>query len=207
MKFAIGIPTLNRYDLLKPCLMLYERDFPNVDIFVIDNGKQGISCGKVMVTEMEQNIGVAASWNILCDKIYSTGADHALILNDDIYLGKKFQEIHDLINKKKNKGCFLKATPDWCAFVLPKRIWERVGRFDECFYPAYYEDKSYEYRMKLKGISPIKLPFLNPIVYKSSQTIEKDNSILELSKKNKQLYIDMWGGEPEREKFKSPFNK
>ena len=61
--------------------------------------------------------------------------------------------------------------------------------------------------MKLKGISPIKLPFLNPIVYKSSQTIEKDNSILELSKKNKQLYIDMWGGEPEREKFKSPFNK
>ena len=90
MKFAIGIPTLNRYDLLKPCLMLYERDFPNIDIFVIDNGKQGISCGKVMVTDMDQNIGVAASWNILCDKIYSTGADHALILNDDIYLGKKF---------------------------------------------------------------------------------------------------------------------
>jgi hypothetical protein len=46
-----------------------------------------------------------------------------------------------------------------------------------------------------------------PILYKSSQTMEKDVTILELRKKNKQLYIDMWGGEPEREKFKTPFNK
>ena len=46
MKFAIGIPTLNRYDLLKPCLMLYERDFPNIDIFVLDNGNiAGLSNG------------------------------------------------------------------------------------------------------------------------------------------------------------------
>ena len=43
MKFAIGIPTLNRYDLLKPSLMLYlQRDFPTIDIFIMDNGNQGI---------------------------------------------------------------------------------------------------------------------------------------------------------------------
>ena len=52
-----------------------------------------------------------------------------------------------------------------------------------------------------------KSPELNPYVYANSKSLEKDLSILELSKKNKSLYIEMWGGEPEREKFKTPYNK
>jgi hypothetical protein len=61
--------------------------------------------------------------------------------------------------------------------------------------------------MKLMGVTMIKRPELNPYVYESSKTIEKDYSIFEASKKNKQKYIEMWGGEPEREKFKTPYNE
>jgi GT2 family glycosyltransferase len=204
-KFAIGIPTLNRYDLFKPSLMLYTRDFPTTNIFVLDNGNQGILQNGVTIKENEKNIGVGASWNWLCDQIFQV-AENALILNDDIYLGKKEKDIEDLLHKKKNKGCLLKATPDWCAFVLPKRIYEKVGKFDECFFPAYYEDNSYKYRMKLQGISVLNTPELNPLVYKSSSSLAKDPSILEQSKINKALYIDMWGGEPNQEKYKIPFN-
>jgi len=82
-----------------------------------------------------------------------------------------------------------------------------VGKFDECFYPAYYEDNSYKYRMKLAGISVLNTPELNPLVYKNSSSLAKDPSILEDSKKNKELYIKMWGGEPNQEKFKTPFNE
>lgn len=210
MKIGIGIPTLNRYDLLKTHLLLYSKDFNLISaknpFHIIDNGNQSIDFQYGIVSNSENNIGVGASWNFLCDKIFSDGCDHALILNDDIYLGKKLSEIEEFVSKKKNKGGFLRATPDWCAFIISKRIFNEVGRFDECFMPAYYEDKSYEYRMKLKGIVPIKTPILNPYVYKNSQTAEKDITILDSSKKNKQLYIDMWGGEPEREKFKKPFN-
>jgi hypothetical protein len=39
-----------------------------------------------------------------------------------------------------------------------------------------------------------------------NKLVEHSVLILEASKKNKQLYIQMWGGEPEREKFKKPFN-
>ena len=61
--------------------------------------------------------------------------------------------------------------------------------------------------MKLLGLTPIKTPELNPLVYKSSSTMQKDLSIAELSKKNRELYIEMWGGAPNEEKFKTPYNK
>lgn len=208
ISLGIGIPTLNRYDLLEPNLLLYSRDFSLYDntcpFFIVDNGNQNISFTYGKTYASEKNLGVGASWNYLCNQIFET-CDYALILNDDIYLGKPLNQIINLIQKKPHH--LLRATPDWCAFVIPKKIYQIVGKFDECFYPAYYEDKSYEYRMKLKALPIIKTPELNPYIYKSSQTLEKDHSILEASKKNKQLYIQMWGGEPEREKFKTPFNK
>ena len=211
MKFSIAIPTLNRFDLLLPSLIMYVKQFENVHIYIIDNGKQncrfGFTSGEaknLFVFENEKNIGVAASWNMACDMIFEN-SDYALILNDDIYLGKSERDIEQLIKKRPNH--FMRATPDWCAFILPKSVYQKVGKFDECFYPAYYEDRSYEWRMKLMGIPSVKTPELNPMLYRSSQTLEKMPSILEDSKRNKKLYIEMWGGEPEREKFKKPYNE
>jgi GT2 family glycosyltransferase len=206
MKFSIGIPTLNRIDLLNPSLKKYEIDFPDIEKHIIDNGRQSSyllskDCSYFIANE---NYGVAKSWNYLCNKIFEKN-DYALILNDDIYLGTKKTDIENLIKQKPDK--LIKATPDWCAFIMPKSVYQRIGKFDECFYPAYYEDKSYEYRVKLAGLSIIKSPILNPVVYKTSQTLEFMPSIHELSKKNKKIYIEMWGGEPEREKFKKPYNR
>jgi GT2 family glycosyltransferase len=213
MKFQIGIPTLNRFDLLMPSLLMYSNQFPDTKIYVLDNGNQKIKEREILkplknliVIEKEQNIGVGASWNILCDEIFKE-SDCSFIVNDDILLKNTKSDIEELITKKKNKGNLLRATMDWCAFIMPKKVWNEVGKFDECFFPAYYEDNSYAYRMKLMGLFPIKTPSLNPYIYRSSQTIEKMPNIFEASKKNKQLYIEMWGGEPEREKFTKPFNK
>ena len=204
MNFLVGIPTLNRYDLLKPNLSLYLKDFEGVEIMIIDNGKQGIK-ENVKLIENDRNLGVGKSWNIISDyAFHSRQLDFALILNDDVYLGKNVKSVVDLYNKKKS---LVRSTQDWSAFILPRTVYESVGKFDECFYPAYYEDSSYEYRMKLMGISVVKTPELNPIIYKQSQTLEKDPEILDYSKKNKKLYVEMWGGLPQREKFKKPFNK
>jgi len=204
MKFAIGIPTLNRADLLLPSLKMYSRDFKE-KIYVIDNGNQGIqSFANIEVIANKQNIGVAASWNVLCDKIFEQ-LDYALILNDDIYLRKTSLDIEMMINIRGNN--LIRATPDWCAFIISKKIYNKVGRFDECFFPAYYEDSSYEYRMKLSGVTMIAAPALNPFIYNNCKTMEKMPELQELGKNNKQLYINMWGGEPKREKFKKPYNR
>jgi len=223
LSFAIGIPTLNRADLLVPSLIKYLYDFPGVNIYVLDNGNQEIPNlakfaggsiaafgadvvkvgASIEVIKSEKNIGVGPSWNILCRKIYENH-ENALILNDDIYLGKKTENICSIISKYPSQ--FITATPDWCAFIIGKDIFERVGEFDECFYPAYYEDNSYAYRMKLKGVNHCRTPYLNPEVYRVSQTIDKDKSLFDYRTKNKKLYIEMWGGLPEREKFTNPFN-
>jgi GT2 family glycosyltransferase len=205
--FAIGIPTLNRADLLVPSLMKYLYDFQGIKIYVLDNGNQDIpkTFGEgIEVIKNEKNIGVGPSWNVLCRKIYEN-FDNALILNDDIYLGKKTENISSIISKYRSQ--FITATPDWCAFIISRDIFDKVGPFDECFYPAYYEDNSYAYRMKLKGVSHCRTPYLNPELYRVSQTIDKDKSLFEYRTKNKKLYIEMWGGLPEREKFTKPFNK
>jgi hypothetical protein len=61
--------------------------------------------------------------------------------------------------------------------------------------------------MKLSGSHMYKSIDLIPYVYNSSSSLKKDPSILLSSKNNKKLYIEMWGGEPEREKFKTPYDK
>ena len=205
---GIGIPTLNRFDLLEPNLLLYARDFnleSDIPFYILDNGKQNIHFSYGHILNFENNIGVGKSWNVLCDRIfYQHNCDYALILNDDIYLGKKMIEINEIVAKYPDS--FIRSYADWSIFIIPKSVYEKVGKFDECFYPAYYEDKSYEYRMKLMGVPMVKRPELNPYQFQSSKTMEKDYSIFEASKKNKQLYIEMWGGEPERETFKKPYN-
>lgn len=207
-KFAIGIPTLNRLDLLHPALLFYLRDFPNTKIYIVDNGQQNISerikHHNIEIIHDGANLGVSASWNLLCNKIYEEN-DYALILNDDIYLGRKDWEIDNLLTNFKR--FFYVTMQDWCCFILPKTTFEVIGNFDESYYPAYYEDNDYAYRIKLHGQYLYKIPFLNPFVYQSSQTSQKDPSILNFIKFNKQRYIDKWGGEPSKEKFKKPFNK
>ena len=204
--FALGIPTLNRYDLLKPSLMLYLRDFRAIQIYVIDNGKQGIEYRHhdIHIFEQEQNMGVAKSWNLLCDKIFENH-DNALILNDDIYLGKHQYEIKDFLETTKSD--FYVTTQDWSAFIIPKKTFERVGQFDEKFYPAYYEDNDYHYRMKLLGMNYNQTPILNPYLYNASMTTQKNPSLKDGIEKNKQYYRQKWGGFPSKEKFKKPFNQ
>ena len=208
MKLAIGIPTLNRLDLLLPSLKLYLKDFPNTSIIVLDNGKQNIDSKiqhpNLLVVETEKNIGVAASWNVLCDLIYKNH-DYALILNDDVYLGLLEPMVIKFI--ESNKKDFYVASQDWCAFILPKNTFNDVGKFDENFFPAYFEDNDYHYRMRLIQKSFHKTPILNPIVYRASCTISRNSKLNDGFHNLKEFYIKKWGGEPTKEIFKTPFNK
>jgi GT2 family glycosyltransferase len=193
---------------LHPALLFYLRDFPTTKIYVVDNGKQNISAKikhpNIIVIENEKNMGVASSWNKLCDLIYKEN-DYAIILNDDIYWGKKDWEIDNLLSNY-NKDLY-NTTQDWCVFILPKKTYIQVGKFDEKFYPAYYEDNDFSYRMKLIGKKEFPIPMINPYVYNVSQSVQKDSSLRDYMQQNKEYYIKKWGGTPTKETFKKPFNK
>jgi len=67
MKIAIGIPTINRADLLKENLADLSVNFSDVDnIYIVDNGNQNIQIPenlktKTIVETPGRNLGVAAS--------------------------------------------------------------------------------------------------------------------------------------------------
>ncbi len=213
--FAIGIPTINRADLLQETLEKYQYDFPNTNIFVVDNGMQYFDFDRlspnVHFIVNDKNVGVSESWNQLLDKIYngipgfSDPCQKALILNDDIYLGKNEKEMLSFI--ETNIFPLAKTTGTWCTFILDKLVYFKVGNFDNVFFPAYFEDNDYDYRLKLSGFISESYSFLDPVIYRNSQSIAKDKSLNNNFEINKRYYIQKWGGEPLKETYLAPFNQ
>jgi GT2 family glycosyltransferase len=205
-KFLIAIPTINRADLLNEALEKYFEDFQDTEIVICDNGNQEILTreNKMVVYRPEKNLGVSGSWNMLMDYAEKVNATHVLMLNDDIYLGKKELDIKALINLWKPD--FFCTELNWCAFVLSLECYKKTGPFDENFFPAYFEDNDYFYRMVLNGSNVSFNAILNPLVYRNSMTIAKEPHLNNGFEKNRQYYITKWGGEPGKEMYSTPFN-
>tara|TARA_B100002019_G_C21247993_1_gene589437 strand:- start:806 stop:1444 length:639 start_codon:yes stop_codon:yes gene_type:complete len=208
--FAIGIPTLNRADLLNQALFLYFKNFANTEIFIIDNGDQDIKLRNHLfkVIKPNENLGVAKSWNLLCDEIFKNHS-HALILNDDIELGVNQAGINSFINNYSFDLSRCYTQFHLCSFIMSKNCFAEF-RFDEDFYPAYYEDRDMLYRLKLANKSVVENYLLNPHIFRNSQTISSDGGDPSVNKnfnKLTELYIKKWGGHPNNETYTTPYNK
>lgn len=208
MYFSIGIPTLNRADLLLPSLEKYLVDFAKTDIHIVDNGKQGLNILEknehIYVHTQNENIGVAASWNKLCKLIFEK-KDWALLINDDVYLGYGNSRVN--MCAEMTEVGIVQSELNWSVLLINKQLYEHIGEFDEEFFPAYYEDSDYMYRLKLKGLIHDVNSQLNPIEYRVSQTYDKAPELVNLAlKNNRQRYIDKWGNVPLLEKYNTPFN-
>ena len=205
-KFGIGIPTYNRWDLLQPSLNKYIIDFSGYDIHIVDNGNQHIPLSKdYHVHSFTRNLGVASSWNYLCDVIFETN-DYAVIVNDDVYLGYNEDVINTAINNDFTG--IIQSCNSWSIFIISKALYNYIGKFDEVFYPAYYEDSDYLYRLKLAGLRQTVDSTLNPSIVRISQTYEKDPDMVNASMKvNRLRYERKWGGMPLLETYNTPYNK
>lgn len=207
-KFIVAIPTINRADLLNEALEKYFEDFKDTHIAICDNGKQNIITREenFMIYRPEENLGVAKSWNMLMDYADKINATHVLVLNDDIYLGKTEHEINMLIRNNVDID-FINSFHNWCSYILKVDAWKKAGKFDEEFFPAYFEDNSFDYKMTLIGAKKHWTSFLDPLVYRNSMTIAKEPSLNNRFQQNRELYIEMWGGLPSEEKYSTKFNK
>jgi hypothetical protein len=209
-KFAIGIPTINRSDLLNVALEKYFNNFPNVEIFIIDNGDQNISQRnkKFNYFSTGENYGVAKSWNYLCDKIFDNH-EYALILNDDIVLDLNEEELESFFDGQTFDLIRCNKNYEMSSFALTKKCFSEF-RFDEAFYPAYFEDLDFIYRLKLSNKKIIESSFLNPSEFINSGSISEnggDPSLVKNFPELLKIFIEKWGGTPGKELFVTPFNK
>jgi len=209
MKLLIGIPTINRADLLNGALAKYHECYPNTDILVVDNGQQNIDTHnpRLRVFSQTSNLGVSASWNLIARTAFNEGYTHALILNDDIELVRHERELYADIEKHPD-NVFLVQLGTWCSFVVPKRVYEEVGPFDEQFFPAYFEDNDYAMRIKCNPNVGIDWEQgLCPTLYRNSMTIQRDNTLNQNFMNNQNKYVAKWGGLPNQETFTTPYGQ
>lgn len=216
--FAIGIPTINRADLLIPTIKKYSESFlktDETDIYIVDNGKQNLREIDVSVYPMSfyvkfirptMNLGVAMSWNMLCSMIFDKGYEYAVILNDDIRLQYGYNEIANYLKDAgKRKVLFATHGSGMCAFIIHRDVFKNVGFFDPMFSPAYFEDNDYLYRLKLAHVDIEQPECLRADMIVHSASSEKDPSLKDRFLINQSLYEFKWGGLPNNEKYKLPY--
>ncbi len=121
------------------------------------------------VLRSPRNLGVARAWNALFDEAFRRGAASAFCTNNDvIYLPNAYEALLEVLRDHPEAGAlsmsefpadfelFLEATEipacRFSMFLLRKSTWDRVGKFDTRFYPAYWEDFDYIERLRAAGV-------------------------------------------------------
>jgi len=112
-----------------------------------------------------------------------------------------------MVIRNNSDADFINSFHNWCSYILTIDSWKKAGKFDEEFFPAYFEDNSFDYKMTLIGAKKMWSSFLDPLVYRNSMTIAKDPNLNNRFAQNRAMYIDMWGGLPTEEKYVTKFNK
>lgn len=192
---------------------------------------------KIIELEGRQPQSVARAWNDGISKSAEEGCAYTLVINSDIILEKV--AINSIIayaelNKGKNimwtmtehnlpeklnaqKGKHYSSHPDFAAFLVRGTFSDLMGKFDENFTPAYFEDVDMFARItKLKREVAI-CPHAKFFHY-GSTTINADpdysNGHASRFGKNWAYFRRKWGHEPIWTKeevlelyYKAPFNK
>lgn len=183
----------------------------------------------------EKNIGAAGAWNWGIADGFEKGARYVLVLNNDILL---HPHCIDRLIDRIECGDIALATaldlrdelataddvfrvpseakiavpesehPNFSAFLVSRHCWEMVGPFDEKFYPAYFEDNDYHYRILMAGLRAINYPPAMFYHYGSRTQNEACAAPLvpsSLFDENRRRYVEKWGGPPGYERFRHPF--
>jgi hypothetical protein len=210
-----GIPILNRLDLLARATAAI--DYP-CDLVVVNNNVRDegfcvalrqfvLECGYGLI-EPGRNLGVAASWNLLLRVAFDRGYDQALIGSNDTFLNPGSLACVATLSPCEDVALWHLCGFD--CFLVQRRTVDRVGWFDENFYPAYKEDQDYTYRCRLAGLDS------QPVSGASAQTVGSAtlNSVpgyraanTHTYDQNVKYYVNKWGGDSGQEQFTAPFNR
>jgi len=215
---VLGVPTLNRYDLCEKLLAsAFGGTRPPDLVVVVDNGGRfdWAHDDSVEILRPGKNLGVGPSWNLLARRYLKGQDDQLLICGDDVTLHPDAVEklVATMVETNADFG-----SPDplrttmhqmFSCFMVRWSLFEKVGYFDEMFWPAYFEDNDFHRRMKLAGaaeaIAPCGYDHLN------SGTMKKyTKDELELHHQRfrecQSYFVRKWGGLPGAERFTVPFD-
>lgn len=204
-------------------------------LLIIDNSTDGF-CKKfedlgAQVRYFPHNIGVARAWNLGI----AEGKDYTFFVSSSVKFNKGFKEVVDGLEELLAQevddqydheteqaiqghhsgvewGVFTQL--GWHCNAISKKTVDKIGLFDENFYPAYYEDTDYCRRLYLAGLHPnLKGETLGGVI--PTLTIDAKPIGIAVSVNQGGLQVDYsklaeyykskWGGVPGEETSEKPF--
>lgn len=174
------VPILNRYDLLES--MLNSINYPIDNILIIDNGGQFKIDKDIKVLNMPANFGMSASWN-LGIKCYPHVKYWLFASADTVWGENALQEIDQISGPDK----LILTNDAYGCFSVGENVIERVGLFDEYYYPIYFEDNDFHERVaRFCPENTIVSTSIQAAPELGSQTINSDDS---LKNKNHETFL------------------
>ena len=151
---VLGFPTLSRFDLAQE--LLDSIDHPVKDLVIVDNSglqewepKVNHFVERAWFIRVPYGLGLQGAQNLI---IKSTPyAPRWLLVNDDCRFEPGALAKIDA-EAKPDALTFTDCFPVWSAFVIGEEVVDKVGLFDESYYPLYYCDNDYERRADNLGI-------------------------------------------------------
>lgn len=180
-------------------------------------------------TQWDENKALSAVWNEQSMQAFKDGCTYSLVINDDAWVFP--HTIDMLIERMQETGVLLVSATntheqaiskiefngnpaglDFSCFLIHYSTFDRVGFFDENFYPAYFEDNDYHYRMKLLGLEAYGLA--DALFYhkdNGSNTVRRlpsEENFHRHFQNSRDYFIKKWGGMPDTpDLFTTPYNE
>lgn len=177
-------------------------------LLVVDNSPDGLDVSDRVwrYHRPESNAGVPASWNAGVRAMFETQRDHVVLLSEAIRFTDGGAAFFDRLEQAEYGVGTLAG---WHLIGLGWPIFERCGRFDEQFFPGYYEDSDMIRRMALAGV-------LHRVELDADVGGFEDRGTahcLELGLVDVEFgpltayYLSKWGGTPGSERYRRPFGR
>ncbi|MBL8162467.1 MAG: glycosyltransferase family 2 protein [Anaerolineae bacterium] len=176
---------------------------------------------RMCVYDYQTNRGLARSWNDGIYYAYMTGADLAVLINDDMLPGREDVQrvaraamLYPHVGIVKCMGfderSQTRTSMEFGLTGITRAGWEQVGAFDEMIWPIYWEDIDWERRRKLLGVEEYMVVDTHARHAGSKTAIVTPNGVAQAQVHydvNARYYRDKWGGTHlEGERFTHPFN-
>lgn len=167
----------------------------------------------LIVDNRKKNYGVAGAWNLGVDKVINENIDWLVICSESVRFGPNAaKDIQKSLDEASPEDMVIEADNGfgWHLIAIRRELFLTVGYFDEVFFPAYFEDNDFAYRIKIAAQKNKKKWFPWNYMTVDAELIGIAQGLKLLNYEidygwltNK--YIEKWGGYPE-ETYLHPYN-
>ena len=112
----------------------------------------------IFVDNFTVNRGVAPSWNLGIAQAEDLDADWLVLCSEAMRFGEPGGRDFERRVITSRDAPWVDCGYSWHLIALRMNVIYHVGRFDETFWPAYYEDADYDRRLQLAGFFSPRAP-------------------------------------------------